>query len=116
MPSRPRVKGGPFLVRPFDQMHAGVGRWGTAFWQSEKLSKFLLAGGGRYKKIDRVPGLKTMLAARDVGRAQAVAEMGVFNQQSFVILMSCHKERRTPSQVPSIKAEQIRIVQYPVPV
>jgi hypothetical protein len=58
-----------------------------AFWQSEKLSKFLLAGRGRYKKIDRVPGLNTMLAARDVGRAQEVAEMGV-NQHSISHVMS----------------------------
>ena len=83
-----------------------------AFWQSEKLSKFLLAGRGRYKKYRPSSRTHTMLAARDVGRAQAVAEMGV-NQQA--ILMSCHKEG-APSESSSIHAEQIRTVQYPVPV
>lgn len=70
MASKARVKGASFLVRPEIKcsVHAGVGRWGTAFWQPEKMSKFLLVRRGRYKKIDRVPGLipclpRGMLAA-----------------------------------------------------
>lgn len=93
-------------------VHAGVGRWGTRVWQSEKLSKFLLAGRDRYKKIDRVPGLIPCLPRGMLAALNPWLKWGV-NQQP--ILMSCHKGR-TPSRSSSIPAEQIRIVQYPVPV